>query len=204
MRFGRAIALFPLFACGDSARAPVAPIFVADQTPAPPASSPVAPEPAPSHAAPSSAPPPAASASPAAAENGAESLGGDAGTPGPSVDTAARIPSLRQGAPQVTGKLPPEVIQRIVRQHFGRFHLCYENGLRTNPKLAGTVKVRFTISKSGDVSQAADSGSDLPDKGVVACVVKGFANVSFPQPDSGAVIVVYPIVFAPGGETPKR
>ena len=42
-----------------------------------------------------------------------------------------------QGATQVNGRLPPEVIQRIVRQNFGRFRLCYENGLRNNPNLAG-------------------------------------------------------------------
>ena len=39
----------------------------------------------------------------------------------------------------VSGRLPPEVIQRIVRQNFGRFRLCYENGLRNNPNLQGRV-----------------------------------------------------------------
>ena len=29
--------------------------------------------------------------------------------------------------------MTPEVIQRIVRQNYGRFRLCYENGLRNNP-----------------------------------------------------------------------
>src|SRR6187549_3194941 len=47
--------------------------------------------------------------------------------------------SIRQGATQVNGKLPPEVIQRIVRQNFGRFRLCYENGLKNNPTLSGRV-----------------------------------------------------------------
>jgi hypothetical protein len=89
------------------------------------------------------------------------------------------------------------VIQRIVRQHFGRFRLCYESGLRTTPTLAGRVAVKFTIDKSGAVAAPADGGSDLPDKAVVACVVKGFANMSFPQPESGTVVVTYPIIFAP-------
>jgi hypothetical protein len=109
-----------------------------------------------------------------------------------------RAPSIRQGATQVNGRLPPEVIQRIVRQNFGRFRLCYENGLRTNPNLQGRVSVRFVIDRSGAVSTASDGGSDLPDQGVVGCVVRGFGNLSFPQPEGGIVTVVYPIIFNPG------
>ena len=43
-----------------------------------------------------------------------------------------------------------------------------------------------------------DGGSDLPDQGVVGCVVRGFGNLSFPQPEGGIVTVVYPIIFNPG------
>lgn len=109
-----------------------------------------------------------------------------------------KAPKLRQGATQVNGRLPPEVIQRIVRQNFGRFRLCYENGLRTNPNLQGRVAVKFVIDRSGAVSTASDGGSDLPDRGVVGCVVRGFGNLSFPQPEGGIVTVVYPIIFNPG------
>lgn len=109
-----------------------------------------------------------------------------------------RAPSIRQGATQVNGRLPPEVIQRIVRQNFGRFRLCYENGLRTNPNLQGRVAVKFVIDRGGAVSTASDGGSDLPDQGVVSCVVRNFGNLSFPQPEGGIVTVVYPIIFNPG------
>jgi hypothetical protein len=109
-----------------------------------------------------------------------------------------RSPSIRQGATQVNGRLPQEVIQRIVRQNFGRFRLCYENGLRTNPNLAGRVTVKFVIDRSGSVSTASDGGSEIPDQGVVQCVVRGFGNLSFPQPEGGIVTVVYPIIFNPG------
>ncbi len=111
---------------------------------------------------------------------------------------ATKSPQLRQGATTVNGRLPPEVIQRIVRQNFGRFRLCYENGLRTNPTLSGRVAVKFVIDRSGSVSTAQDGGSDIPDKGVVSCVVRGFGNLSFPQPEGGIVTVVYPITFSPG------
>ncbi len=108
-------------------------------------------------------------------------------------------PLLRQGATQVSGRLPPEVIQRIVRQNFGRFRLCYENGLKSNPHLQGKVSIRFVISARGEVSSVADGGSDLPDPSVVSCIQGGFRGLSFPEPESGTVTVVYPMHFSPGG-----
>lgn len=130
------------------------------------------------------------SAIPLAAPSATNALQGT-GKPG------KKSPSLRQGSTQVNGRLPPEVIQRIVRQNFGRFRLCYENGLRTAPTLAGTISVKFVIDRTGAVTSTADSGSDLPDKAVVQCVVSAFGNLSFPQPEGGIVTVVYPIEFHP-------
>jgi hypothetical protein len=111
---------------------------------------------------------------------------------------ATKGPRLRELEITRGGHLPAEVIQRIVRQNFGRFRLCYEGGLRGNPGLTGRVAVKFIIDRNGSVSLASDGGSDLPDQAVVSCVVRAFANLSFPEPDSGIVKVTYPISFSPG------
>jgi hypothetical protein len=58
--------------------------------------------------------------------------------------------------------------------------------------------VRFVIDRQGHVADASDGGSTLPDPDVIACIVKGFADLSFPKPEGGIVTVVYPIAFAPG------
>jgi hypothetical protein len=113
---------------------------------------------------------------------------------------ALKVP--RPGKVTVTGKLSPEVVRRSGRHNFGRFHLCYENARRTNPTLAGRVLVHFVIGPSGRAATASDGGSDLPDPGVVACVVNGFTDLSFPRPEEGAVNVVYEVVFAPGADVP--
>jgi Ca-activated chloride channel family protein len=113
-------------------------------------------------------------------------------------------PSVRMGATQVNGRLPPEVIQRIVRQNFGRFRLCYENGLRNNPNLQGRVSVRYVIDRTGSVTNVANGGSDMPDGGVVSCVMRAFHGLSFPQPEGGVVTVTYPIMFSPGGGDPPK
>jgi hypothetical protein len=111
---------------------------------------------------------------------------------------STRAPKVRMGATQVSGRLPPEVIQRIVRQNYGRFRMCYENGLRNNPNLEGRATVRFVIGRDGSVGSVSNGGSDIPDSGVVSCVVRAFYGLSFPQPEGGIVTVVYPIMFSPG------
>jgi hypothetical protein len=128
-----------------------------------------------------------------------DSLGGDVlGGAATKSDGGPTAPArVRAGAVQVNGRLPPEVVSRIVRQNFGRFRLCYENGLRINPTLVGRVVVKFVINASGAVAMTADGGSDLPDAGVVACVLRGIGNLSFPQPEGGGMVtVVYPLVFS--------
>src|SRR5690606_9630248 len=96
-----------------------------------------------------------------------------------------RAPKVRMGATSVSGRLPPEVIQRIVRQNYGRFRMCYEQGLSRNPNLEGRVAARFVIGRDGSVSNASIGGSDLPDSAVVSCVVSAFYGLSFPQPEGG-------------------
>ena len=106
-------------------------------------------------------------------------------------------PQVRMGGTTVSGRLPAEVIQRIVRQRFGQFRLCYENGLRHNPALAGRVVVRFIIGRDGAVQSSADGGSTLPDPEVVSCIVRAFYGLSFPAPEDGIVTSTYPIVLSP-------
>ena len=97
-----------------------------------------------------------------------------------------------------TGRTPPDVIQRIVRESFGHLQLCYEAGLRRHPRLAGRIAVKFIIDRQGAVAMATDAGSDLLDADVVACVVRAFDALTFPASMDSATTVVYPVVFTPG------
>lgn len=110
---------------------------------------------------------------------------------------ATRTPTIRPSSSVVSGRLPPEVIQRVVRNNFGRFRGCYEQGLARNPNLEGRVAVSFVIGSDGGVSYAS-AGGDLPDSGVTSCVSKSFYSLSFPAPETGIVKVTYPIMFSPG------
>jgi hypothetical protein len=107
-------------------------------------------------------------------------------------------PQLRLGTLTVNGRLPLQVIQRVLRQSFGRFRICYDDGLRNNPTLQGRVVVKFLINRDGSVGSSSDGGSDIPDQVVTQCVVRWFNGFSFPEPEEGTVTVVAPIAFSPG------
>lgn len=100
----------------------------------------------------------------------------------------------------INPRLPPAVINGIVRKNFGLFRICYEAGLSKTPRLGGLVQVRFVIDESGATTKAEDFGSDLPDPEVVACIVRNYSKLSFPPPEGGSVTIVYPIHFSPGDE----
>ena len=89
-------------------------------------------------------------------------------------------PSIRMGATKLTGALPPEVIQRIVRQNFGRFRLCYESELRKDPNLAGLVTTSFEIQTDGSVANVKATTA-LPAT-LATCMESAFKGLSFPEP----------------------
>lgn len=115
----------------------------------------------------------------------------------------ATAPRVRMGVTDVSGRLPPEIVQRVVRQSYGRFRMCYERGLGRDPQLKGRVTARFVIGRDGRVTSAADAGSTLGDAEVIDCVVKSYGGLVFPEPDGGIVTVVYPIQLSPGWDPPS-
>jgi len=97
---------------------------------------------------------------------------------------------------QVNGRLPPEAVQRVVRQSFGRMRACYEAGLKENPGLEGRVTVKFVIDREGQVALASPwSDTTIGDAAVARCVTRAYQAMTFPKPEGGIVTVVYPIVL---------
>lgn len=178
-----------LAACGE--RAPAAPRDSVSDAPIAPVVAQAAP-PAPPAPSASAAALPSASA-PVAVAASASSPPADARPP----KAKKPLPNLGRGVTH--GRLAPEVIQRIIKQNFGRFRLCYENNLGNCPNLQARVSVRFVIGTDGAVSRVEDAGSDLPNSATIACIVKAFHGLSFPPPEGGVVTVTYPLMFSPGG-----
>lgn len=104
--------------------------------------------------------------------------------------------ALRMGATSVNGRLPPEVIQRIVRSNFGKLRLCYDTALASDGTVGGRTATSFVITSDGATTSVKTTG-DIVDKTMLACLDKAFSGLTYPTPESGNVKVVYPIVFAP-------
>ncbi len=113
---------------------------------------------------------------------------------------APAAPQVRTAATQVSGRIPPEVIQRIVRPQFGRLRACYTAAVGPSSTLSGRVVIRFTILRDGTVGTAVDQGSTLESAAVIRCVAGVFLTLTFPAPERGVVTVTYPIQFGPAAE----
>jgi hypothetical protein len=125
------------------------------------------------------------------------------GSPGPPAGPF----HIRQGRTQVSGRLPWEVVRRIVRKSYGDLRTCYEAGLVKSPSLKGHLTMKLVIDiapgppaelRSGVLTEAVKTDSDLPDAAMVDCVVGVFRRMEFPEPESGSVTVLFPLSFAPG------
>ena len=112
----------------------------------------------------------------------------------------AKAPSVRMGSTSVSGRLPPEIVQRIVRANFGRFRGCYLKGLEKHPRLEGRVAVRFVIGRDGAVSSVRIAESTLASAIAEGCIAKAFYWLQFPQPEGGVIVVDYPLQLSPDGD----
>lgn len=138
------------------------------------------------------------SASPSAlaeAPSGASPASSELGTTDAAPPKLKLTVTMNDAGIDVVGRLPPEVVKRIARANFPRLRACYEQGLKKDPTLKGTVISRFVIDAKGAVESASSKGGAMPDKSVADCVVNVFRTLSFPEPESGKVTVTYPVDF---------
>lgn len=94
----------------------------------------------------------------------------------------------------VAGKLPPDLVRRIVRAHFTRIKTC---ALAVGGPSKGMITTRFTIDATGAVAATKldEGGTTITLGPVQTCVLGVFRTLTFPEPESGTVDVVYPIDF---------
>lgn len=106
-------------------------------------------------------------------------------------DTPARkSPDVGRGKVTISGGVPVEVVERIVRQGFGRFRRCYEEVLRDKPELTGEIPISFTIKMDGSVGPVSAKAPEVPTS-AVTCVTKTIEGLSFPVPEARPARVLY-------------
>jgi TonB family protein len=85
------------------------------------------------------------------------------------------------GAVTARGGLDKEIVRRVVRRHLADVEGCYEKGLKREPKLAGSLKVKFTVATGGRASSASVVSSTLGDSRMEKCVVDAVKSWEYPQ-----------------------
>jgi hypothetical protein len=121
-------------------------------------------------------------------------------SPLPARRHVTKVPRIRVGMTSVSGRVPPQVIQRIVRLNFGRLRACYHRALLRTPGLRARVVTRFVIGRDGRVAAAQNVGNEPSDRALSQCVTRVFGELEFPEPEGGVITVVYPVLFSPDDE----
>ncbi|MBL8742357.1 MAG: AgmX/PglI C-terminal domain-containing protein [Myxococcales bacterium] len=111
------------------------------------------------------------------------------------VSRRTKAPTVRMCTTMVSGRLPPESVQRTVRARFGKLRACYLKGLEKHPDLEGRVTVRFLIARDGSVSRVHVEESSIASATVESCIAKEFQALQFTQPEGGVIEVLYPLVL---------
>lgn len=96
----------------------------------------------------------------------------------------------------VASGLDRDMIAAVIERNKGQIHFCYEQGLQSNPGIAGRVSVDFTINGNGVVKAAAIGNSTLNASVVEQCILMRLKTWKFPLPQGGVdVSVSYPFQF---------
>jgi hypothetical protein len=128
---------------------------------------------------------------PVTAARAAIEAGAESGTAEPAPPAAPRA-GVALTPPTVSGRLPPEVIRRIMRRELPRIRRCVDRAPAAK-SASGEIKIRFVIGADGNVPTASDAGSTNEARTAVPCVLEVVKALSFPRPEGGIVTVTYPI-----------
>lgn len=84
-----------------------------------------------------------------------------------------------------------EKIMAVVQNNAKDVRRCYERkGLRSDPKLEGSVKVGLTVLDTGKASNIRVISSTLNSRDVENCIVEKVASWDFPAPPKGASVTI--------------
>jgi hypothetical protein len=100
----------------------------------------------------------------------------------------------------VDGGLDRHVIQATIAKYLSQVRACYEDRLRVNPGLEGTLNMDFEIGPNGKLNFSKVKSSTVGDSAVGNCVSTKMMGWEFPKPRGGVNVKVnYPFALRPVG-----
>lgn len=102
------------------------------------------------------------------------------------------------GATIDAGSGDAKTIKGKIRRYNGRIKACYERQLKTNPDLAGKVRVGWEIDTSGRVSGVEIIDNTTGNSELASCVKKEVRKFRFGEQEDDVIIEGYNFILAPG------
>lgn len=118
--------------------------------------------------------------------------GGGSGAANRDSSTASAEPSYSAATISETD------VVAFVNRRKGQVRACYEKELKSDPYLAGTVSVAWTVTASGGVSGVRILRNGTGNRDMESCIVRTIGGWSFPASHGAAVDIEYPFRFTPG------
>ncbi len=112
-----------------------------------------------------------------------------------------RRPRIRQGQLAVSVDWMGSAVAHGLELGFPRFHGCYDDAVKRDPRIRGSIAMRFEINRDGtaeDASVVLGPGTTLPDARITSCIVHKIAYLSFMESDKDGVVVNYTLLLDPG------
>jgi len=96
-----------------------------------------------------------------------------------------------------SGEVDQARLDAFVRARIGGLRACYETELRIDPRRGGTVRVRFVIRTTGEISDVVVAREGLDSAAMADCLARILRTWTTSFRPSVAVPVEYPFVFRP-------
>ena len=102
-------------------------------------------------------------------------------------DATGREATVRVSA-TTRGALDEAAVLRVARRATGQLRFCYEQALRSDPALAGTMRIEATVNASGTAESARASG--LGDATLQTCMSQSIGRAAFPPAAAATTVTV--------------
>mgnify|MGYP001423548338 CR=1 FL=1 len=93
----------------------------------------------------------------------------------------------------VMGSLEKSIIDAKVKEVLPDVKACYDEGVANQPDLTGKVVIKMVIGKDGRVSSAESNPerTTLDSGEVIDCIAGKVAQLEFPPPEGGGIVIVH-------------
>lgn len=108
--------------------------------------------------------------------------------------------AVTTGYPQVRGQGDPDMLEIQMDEQLSGIRECYAQALSCTPDLRGEMSFKFAVKPNGRIQAAAPVGSTIRSPGLEECTRRSILAWSFPEHESGLVVVRVPVRFE--GELP--